>query len=106
MKTSTIALIFGVSFAILNYLDAVLTLWLVQVEGGYHIELNPLIRWLMESMGNWFLLPKIAVGVIIAILIMTYWHKYSWFRKVSAGVTLAYFFIVVVHILSIVGVSL
>jgi len=50
--------LFGILFFVLNVLDGVLTLWAVQLESGYHVELNPLMRALMNSIGNWFFTSK------------------------------------------------
>ena len=103
---SNLGLIFGIGLSILNFMDAFLTLWIVNVEGSYHVEVNPLMRALMENIGDWFWVPKLIVGFIAGLLIVVYWEKYYWFRMLSMAVVFTYVAIVAYGILNVIGYNL
>ena len=102
-KYSNLGFAFGSGLFILNFMDAFLTLWVIKIEGGYHVELNPLMRALMENSGNWFWVPKILVGFIVGLFIMVNWEEYRWFRILSMTIVFTYVAVVAYGILNIVG---
>lgn len=105
-QCSTVGFAFGLGLFILNFMDTFCTLWIVKMEGGYHIELNPVMRLLMEQIGDWWLAPKMVIGFIVAIFITVHWRRHYWFRLASIGLVSVYIVVVLVHILSIVGYNL
>lgn len=102
---STLGFVFGLGLFILNFMDAFLTLLIVKIEGGYHVELNPLMRALMEN-SDWWWIPKLLIGFIVGLLIVTYWDRYYWFKVLSAILVSTYLVVVMTHILGIVGKNL
>jgi hypothetical protein len=101
-KYSTIGFAFGLGLCILNFMDAFLTLWITKMEGGYHVELNPLMRALMENIGDWFWVPKLIVGFTAGMLMVVYWEKYSWFRTFSMVIVFTYVVTVAYGVLNVV----
>lgn len=104
LKPSLTSITFGVLFFLFNYLDGVMTLYLVKL-GGLEVELNPLMRKLMEEIGEQFLYPKVAMGVLIGGLIILFWDKYKWWKVCAVGLVCLYSLMVTSHVVGIWGLS-
>jgi hypothetical protein len=87
-------------FFVLNFADGILTFYLVCQE-GISVELNPLMRWLMIYLGDWFILPKVLMGCIVALLTMFYWHRFKWYRILFMVILGLYFSMVAGHIINL-----
>jgi hypothetical protein len=91
-KLSKEGVLFGIILLLLNFADGLMTLQLTNVF-GFGIEVNPLMRYFMETSGNWFLWKGLA-GFAVAILITLYWRKYSLVRIASLVVIFIFAFVV------------
>ena len=99
--TSQTSQIIGLTFFLLNWLDGMLTLRLVQLAGTYDIELNPLVRLLMQEIGSSFMYSKILIGALIAVLIILFWDRFKWFRLGVVGIISLYAGIVIMHLIGL-----
>ena len=70
---------------------------------GVEAEQNPLMRKLIEEIGDNFLYPKIMMGTLVGFLIVIFWDKYKWFKLSAIGILCLYFCIVVAHVIGIKG---
>lgn len=64
----------------LNFFDGLATYVLVRVLGT-SIEMNPVMRGLMEILPDSWLIPKILGGLVVWILICLRWRKVTVFAK-------------------------
>lgn len=92
--------IVGIFIFLFNTFDGIATH--IAVSNGKAIEYNPLINLVMNTIGVWFLLPKILIGFIMAILIIIAWKKFILARAGGITVLIIYFLLVIYHIIGIV----
>jgi hypothetical protein len=66
---------FGISIFLLNLFDGIFTA--VFLNMNVMVELNPIIAFAYEHVGNWFILPKALLGLIVGVLIYLYFERRS-----------------------------
>lgn len=66
-------IITALSIFALNLFDTAFTFSLV-LKYGYSVEANPLMRFAMSQMGDWFILLKILIGIEAVLLIVLFWN--------------------------------
>lgn len=62
----------AISIFILNLLDGLFTEYAIRFQGA--IELNPLIHWVMNVMGTYWLIPKALLGLLPFYFIIKFWN--------------------------------
>jgi len=91
--------IIGYLIFMLNLFDGIVTYFAINMT-DISIEFNPLLQHVYPSIGNWFLLPKIAIALLGGILVGYYWKKSKIVRISSIVLVTIYGFTVVYHSLS------
>lgn len=91
--------IIGYLIFMFNLFDGIVTYFVINIT-DISIEYNPLLQHVYPSIGNWFLLPKIAIALVGSILIIYWWKKSKIIQLTSIGLAIVYAFIVVYHALS------
>jgi len=81
---------------LLNLFDGVSTFFIL--GAGNSMELNPIIRFAIEHLGAWFLLPKIAVGLAAGFLVAIGWKRFRAARIGGFIVTSVYGALVLYHV--------
>lgn len=92
----------GILIFVLNLLDGILTLCWTR-KCGYSAEANPLMLLLMDGLGDWFLAPKVLVGLVTGVFCMLYWERFRSTRIAMKTVTYIYIGIIVYHLLCLPG---
>lgn len=81
---------------LLNAFDGIATYYALTNLGA--VELNPLVNWMYINMGVWFLVPKMALGLLVGILLWKYWKDVKISRVLGYVVLLFYAMLVVYQI--------
>jgi len=89
-------LIVGIAIFLLNTFDGLMTA--VALASGHFVEVNPLMSRMIDSIGLWFLLPKILIGTILAALLAAFWKMFRVARIGSIIVLVIYTIIAANHI--------
>lgn len=90
-------LLVGISIFLLNLFDGLMTMMLLST--GMFEEFNPLMSRLIESTGNWFLLPKILFGGIATIFLTACWKNYKVAKIGGLIALMTYVIIAINHII-------
>ena len=95
ISIQTEAIMFGSLLCVLQALDGVLTTMGVH-RFGVEVEANPVIRYLMISLGEIPALAMIKSLALIAIIILMYLgQKVNWIAKAMGAVAALYLFIAI-----------
>lgn len=91
-----IGLAVGISIFLLNMFDGLATA--IMLASGHFVEVNPLMSRMIDSIGNWFLVPKILLAAPLAVLLAMYWKRFRMARIGSIVVLIVYAAIAINHI--------
>jgi len=94
MTWSRKGFVVGILIFLLNSFDGLMTM--AMLATGHFKEANPLMAYLIASIGSWFLLPKILLGGLAAAVIATYW-KTSKLAKIGGSIVLAIYVAIIVN---------
>ena len=64
---------FGTSIFLLNLFDGIFTAIFLNMNAI--VELNPLVAFAYKHIGNWFILPKVLIGLVAGILVCFYFKS-------------------------------
>ncbi len=77
---------------VLNALDGFFTHYAITYMGA--IELNPVIRWAMNGLGVYWLIPKLLLGLLPFFFILKYWNDFLMTKIFGIVIFTLYFLLV------------
>lgn len=87
----------GCLIFIFNVFDGVVTSFVINLNDV--VERNPIWDWLYQLIGNWFIIPKLAIVIFSILVLMRYWNGYRILRVAAIGLVVLYVFLAVYHTL-------
>lgn len=95
-KPISVGILVGLLIVTLNTVDALITHVFVFYFGLQ--EASPAMNYTMFILGEFWIIPKIAVGLFAGVLVGVYWDKHFLARLGGCIVLLAYSFVMLWHL--------